>query len=143
MGERADNILSYVSKQNRVWSTFAFTRRKMVAAGVVVPLLFVMFYLFMGPTSGQIRLDTGDLRYCWFGIPVYYDRMPEPERSKLGTLARRSPAVPAKWVTCVTYPLRGSFNANIACQSHYLLALQPGVTKIPKIARWAMDDLIK
>src|ERR1041384_6470997 len=81
-------------------------------------LLLVVGYL-SGPTTGEIRLDTGDLRYFWWGIPLRNRPMPEPSRSKLVTLGSKSPAVPADWVVCVTYPLRSSNNTDSMCQSFY------------------------
>ncbi|MEI8196781.1 MAG: hypothetical protein WCI73_12855 [Phycisphaerae bacterium] len=57
------------------------------------------------------------------------------------TTASKSPALPAKWVTCVTYPLSGSNNPDAMCQSWYY-SIAIWVDEDPKIARWAMEDVV-
>jgi hypothetical protein len=140
MAERSDKVLWYSRKPSSVKTFFAAHRRLMILVGVFAVVLFVGFR-GIGPTSGQIRLDTGDLRYCWWGIPLYYKPMPEPWRSKVMTLASEAPAVPAKWVTCVTYPLPSSNNSDIMCADFYF-SVALWADEDPKIARWAMDDLV-
>lgn len=141
MAERSDKVLWYSRKPSSVKTFFAAHRRLMILVGVFAVVLFVGFR-GIGPTSGQIRLDTGDLRYCWWGIPLYYKPMPEPWRSKVMTLASEAPAVPAKWVTCVTYPLSTSNNQDIMCGDFYV-SVAMWADEDPKIARWAMDDVVE
>ncbi len=109
------------------------TRREKVflllAPIVFLGLFLVLYLIAKGPTSGQIRLDTGDLRYCWYGIPVEYRQMPEPQRSKILKIAAMSPAVPTEWQTCVTYPLPTSNNPDAGQVCDYL-----------RIAAWADED---
>lgn len=113
----------------------------MVVAGIVIALLLLAIALPSGPTSGQIRLDTGDLRYCWHGIPIRYEQMPEPERSKLLVLASKSPGVTAEWVTCTTHPQDTEYRPHALCRYFYHLTAI-WADEDPKIARWAMDDMV-
>ena len=57
MDERPDNVLEYGRKPKG----FAVSRRTVIFVGVVALLLLLAFGFINGPTSGQIRLDTGDL----------------------------------------------------------------------------------
>ena len=141
MVERSDNVLWYERKPDGLKAFFAVNRRRMIEWGIVIILLMLGLDFLFGPHSGQIRLDTGDLRYCWFGIPFQYDRMPEPHRSKLLALASKSPSIPAKWVTCVTYPLPSSNNTDIMCRDFYELTAI-WADEDPKIARWALEDIV-
>lgn len=107
---------------------------------VVGLVLFAGFSFLHGPTSGQIRLDTGDLRYCWWGIPMYYKPMPEPQRSKLLALALTTPAVPAKWVTCVTYPKHYTNNPDVQYRGYYW-SIGGWADADPTIARLVLQDV--
>jgi hypothetical protein len=112
-----------------------------VRLGVVAGVVLLGLLMVVGPSSGEIRLDTGDLRYCWWWVPVRYERMPEPERSRIQVVAAAGPAVPAEWVTCVRYPLRCSNNPDLMCRSFYAsIAAWSG--EDPKIARWALEDVV-
>jgi hypothetical protein len=135
MPDSPDNTLSYAGKPSALGSLanyLANNRRFWVKAGIIGFLLLLGFGFLHGPTSGQIRLDTGDLRYYWWGIPLKYERMPEPQRSKLLALASKAPAIPAKWVTCDTDRFCLSFYWSVAIWAD----------EDPKIARWAMDDIV-
>jgi len=93
-----------------------------------------------GPTSAQIRLDTGDLRYCWWGIPLRHELMPEPDRSKIMALARKSKAVPEIWVTCVRYPKHTSNNPDLMYQHFYEdIAMQADEDQ--DLAIWQLEDV--
>ena len=97
-----DNILHYASPPTRR-ETLRTVARHCRTPLFSLGILFIIYYaLVHGPTSGQVRLDSGDLRYRWFGIPLYYEPMPEPYRSKI--LSLKSPAVPAQWVTFAENP---------------------------------------
>jgi len=141
LGERSDNVLSYGRADHRVRTFLAAHRRGVIIGTVVVALLFLIIVVGAGPTSGQIRLDTGDLRYCRWGIPLSYKRMPEPARSKIVVLAAKSPAVPATWVTCITYPRSPESNTDSMCRGCYWY-ISIWADEDPKIARWALEDLV-
>jgi hypothetical protein len=133
-------VLDYAPKP-RPWARLlAIRRRTWVFLGLIALFVFAAYSYVRGPTSGQIRLDTGDLRYCWYGIPVRYRTMPEPQRSKLLALASKAPPISAKWVTCVTYPLPTSNNSDAMCVGFYW-SIAIWSDEDPKIARWAMDDV--
>src|SRR5436309_138335 len=48
-------------------------------------------------STAEIRLDTGDIRHFYFGIPIGQTRMPEPQRSTLLTLSRGSSVLQLRW----------------------------------------------
>jgi hypothetical protein len=123
-----------------VTNTF-LTRHSWIRPTTYTLLALVIFAFFFGPHSGQIRLDTGDLRYCWLGIPLQYEQMPEPERSKLLALASKPPAVSSTWITCATYPLPTSNNPDSMCRSCYS-GIAAWTDEDPHIARWALDDMV-
>ncbi|HUU95110.1 MAG TPA: hypothetical protein VM487_05175 [Phycisphaerae bacterium] len=90
--------------------------------------------------SGQIRLDTGDLRYRFLGVPFRYDAMPEPERSMLLSLAQESDRLSSEWRTCVRYPLPTSNNPDVMCRGYYVYATAwIGVDR--RLARLALEDV--
>ena len=94
----------------------------------------------MDRPAGRFGWIRGTCGIAGFGIPIYYERMSEPERSKVQALAAESPAVPAKWVTCVTYPLRGSNNPDQMWRVAYnCMALW--ADEDARIARLAMEDV--
>ena len=113
----------------------------MVVIGVLTVLLILVFGFIYGPTNVQIRLDTGDLRYCRWGIPLQYRQMPEPMRSKLLALASKSPSIPATWVTGTTTPLSSEYRPDRMFQEFYW-SVAIWSDEDPKIARWAMDDVV-
>jgi hypothetical protein len=103
-------------------------------------IVFVLYGVVGGPTSGDIRIDTGDLRYRYFGIPLVYKRMREPERSQLLKLATRSTILKPEWHTCVEYPLASSNNTDSMCADFYFLAAK-WIAVDPQIARMVTEDI--
>jgi hypothetical protein len=108
--------------------------------------LFALFLLVAvqfanGPTSADVRLDTGDLRYCWYGIPFRWSRMPEPDRSKLVALAALPPAIPARWVNCANSPFALSHGSQIMTQRSFARATY-WLDEDPQLARWAMEEAV-
>jgi hypothetical protein len=140
MADRIERELWYAVKP-RWWAVWGPVLKRIgVYLGVFGWIVFVLYFVVRGPTSGQIRLDTGDLRYCWWGVPLMYERMSEPERSRLLALAAASPAIQAEWVTCVRYPLHTSNNPEVAyVERYHVIGLWAG--EDPKIARWVLEDL--
>lgn len=109
----------------------------------ILPLVIVIGYLLMygmGPTSGDIRLDSGDLRYRYFGIPIIYERMPEPERSRLIKLTSKSSICRNEWHQCVVYPLRGSNNPDWMCRGFYWRIVK-WIDVDPELALAGVDDV--
>jgi len=87
------------------------------------------------PFFGRYRRDTGDLRYRYFGVPIWYERMPEPQRTRLMKLAAAPPAIPSDWLKCMDYRHRGTNNGDIEARSGYWLAaryaeVDPGIARL-------------
>jgi hypothetical protein len=140
MSEKPDDILPYGRSPSASDQIVAFGRRNLRRASILIGLLILGYGVIHGPRNGQIRLDTGDLRYCWWGIPLEYDEMPEPQRSKIVALAKKSSAVPAIWVMCVRYPKDTTNNLDIMYQGFYRrIAWQAG--EDPDLAKWQLEDV--
>jgi len=140
MADCSDKVLWYASKPKRWTWLRAVKRRTWIRLAITATVCVGAFAFVCGPTSGEIRIDTGDLRYCWRGVPLEYRRMPEPERSSLFALASRHPAVPAQWATCVRYPKSYTNNPDFEYRGYYReVAIWAEVD--PMIARWAMEDV--
>ncbi|MGA2441146.1 MAG: hypothetical protein ABSH08_09310 [Tepidisphaeraceae bacterium] len=65
-------------------------------------------------------MDTGDLRYLYFGIPFEYHFMSEPERTQLIALAVGSNVLKPEWHSCAAHV--GSNNADRMCSGAYARA---------------------
>lgn len=104
------------------------------AAGIVVMLAYA---LRSGP-SAEIRLDTGDLRYLYWGIPFQYRWMPEPARSQLIVLSAGSNTLKPEWHSCATRV--GSNNADGMCQGFYRKATA-WIAVDPHLARMIANDI--
>jgi hypothetical protein len=127
------------SQQPRRRSPFRLTPRKVIVLCVLMFGLAV--FLRGGPlTSADIRLDTGDLRYCYLGIPLVYERMPEPQRSQLLALAANSKVLRPEWCKCATFPLRSSNNEDGMCRGLYYKA-SVWAAQDPQLARLLLEDV--
>jgi hypothetical protein len=116
-------------------------RKKLVLLLCAAAAIFLVFKFVALPfTSGDIRLDTGDLRYRVFGIPMYYDRMPKPQRSQLLKLAATSSILKSVWCECVSYPLRGSNNPDNMCRYFYVKAAM-WIPTDPHLAQLIVEDI--
>ncbi len=137
MDEPSEPVLDY-AKPSRF--KLSLSRGGSIRLFIYGTVLLLVVGFIHGPTSGQIRLDTGDLQYCWFEIPLRYERMPEPERSKLLSLSASSPRLPGSWVTCVTFPHGGTDNPE---SGFHLMFKASGIwaSEDPHIARWLLEDV--
>jgi hypothetical protein len=108
-------------------------------AVIGIPILCA-WILLHGPTSGEIRLDTGDLRYCYFGIPFRYSHMPQPQRSQLLSVAAGSSILKPQWYTCVTYPLPTTNNPDAMLEGFYFRATA-WISIDPRLARMIVEDI--
>lgn len=113
---------------------FLFKRRIMPAFGILCLWTFLTC-LGLG-TMIQVRLDTGDLRYCYWGVPLEYEPL-EP-RSRQALLSLNDPQVPKSWVWCEGRV--GSNNVNWMIQSFYHDAAA-WVKTDPQIARLVVRDI--
>ena len=124
------------------------------SGGGVIRFLLVTFILLVlapillpsiastGPSSVEIRLDTGDLRYYWFGIKGRVEPMPEPYRSRLLALSAIPPAVREKWVTCGVVPHDNQHNPEGFYESSYVKVAE-WAERDEKLARLLLLDLIE
>jgi len=104
----------------------------------LLTLLIVARAIVFGPfTSAQVRLDTGDLRYRFYGIPIHYRPMPEPYRSALLRTAGRSTKLPARWEWI---QFGGPHNPDSMCQHGYMYAAC-WESEDPTICRLAVEDM--
>jgi hypothetical protein len=109
---------------------------------VAAPVLLLIGYGYIRGdlrTSADIRLDTGDLRYRYFGIPLYYQRMPEPRRSQLLALAAQSKILTSQWQRCATFPLQSSCSEDFMWRDRYFRA-SVWASQDPTLARLMLED---
>ncbi len=100
-------------------------------------ILFVMFTIQGRPSSIDIRVDCGDLRFRYWGIPIIYERMREPQRTALLAIARAAPPIAPKWIPVL--PQRTSnYNAG-EYQSRYFKRM-PWAKADPNICRLLLED---
>lgn len=114
-------------------------RRIFLLVGVGIALCVIWSIVF-GPSSADMRLDTGDIRYRYFGVPLIYERMPEPQRSRLLSLASTSSILVAEWHQCANYPLPTTNNTDAMCRGFYT-KVDAWIDVDPHIARLAAEDL--
>ena len=112
-------------------SVMRLPKRRISLFVLAAIIVIVAWGFFFGPSSADIRLDTGDLRYRYLGIPLVYERMPEPHRSRLLSLARESSALEAEWHQCADYPLPTTNHTDRMCRVFYY-----------KIEAWIREDRI-
>jgi hypothetical protein len=110
--------MSAIRKRVIVWTVI----------GIGLMLLGITLY---GPSSADIRIDTGDLRYRYGGIPLVVYRMPEPDRAELLELAKQSGFADSSWHQCAKYPLPTTNNTDAMCRMFYL-----------RVAAWAREDQV-
>lgn len=90
--------------------------------------------------TAEIRLDCGDLRYSYLGIPVIASPMPDPDRSVLVSLADDSLVLHPEWRVCMVFPRHGSIDADRRYRDAYRrISAWADVDRT--IARLAMEDL--
>ncbi|MFO0838151.1 MAG: hypothetical protein U1D55_06455 [Phycisphaerae bacterium] len=88
----------------------------------------------------QIRLDSGDLRWCYWGVPVWVERMPEPDRSAILAVSSSSRVIRPEWRTCAVYPRRTTNCTEAMCWGFYRRAVE-WVPIDRNIARLALEDI--
>lgn len=111
-----------------------------VAILVVVSSAVLCWIWGLPLTSADIRLDTGDLRYRYLGIPMAYERVPEPQRTRLLALAAGSQVLVPEWRRCATFPLPSSNNTHRMCRGWYARA-SVWAAQDPPLARLMLEDV--
>lgn len=114
----------------------------MIIGGATSGLLAVVAVLAIighGWTA-EVRLDCGDLRYSYLGLPVIANPMPEPERSVLISLADESLVLHPEWRVCAVFPRRGPVESDQRCRDAYR-RISAWAEADRTIARLAMEDL--
>jgi hypothetical protein len=66
---------------------------------LLLSAIVIGWSVLMGPTGAQFQLDTGDVRWTYFGIPRDTIRLDEPERSTIVSLAAGSAVLKPEWVS--------------------------------------------
>jgi hypothetical protein len=117
-------------------------KTKLFRWGLAVLLLLFFGTLLYGPTSAEIRIDTGDLRYRYLGIPLEYKNMPEPERSLLLELAKKSNVLDGSWHECAKYPLPTTNNTDTMCRLFYH-RVATWVQVDPQLALFLAEDVAR
>ena len=103
-------------------------------------VLLAVFLWWLGPTSADIRLDTGDLRYCFYGIPLSHEPMPEPQRSQLLALTKMSRVCIPMWVRCAEFPQSGTNCKECMCRNFYCRGLAWS-DEDPNVALAIIEDI--
>jgi hypothetical protein len=131
------DTLNYSTQRKRL-SLFRPTKTKVLFLCI---LFAVGLFLFQDSllTSADIRIDTGDLRYRYLGIPLVYRRMPEPERSLILKLGNGSTILRPEWRTCRVYP-GGRNNTDLMCLDFYAEVNVWG-KEDPHLARLMVEDI--
>lgn len=106
--QMSEKTLNYRSPRDdtRHWKPSA--RQLCLGLLFLLGTIAIGWILLIGPTGAQFRLDTGDWRNTYFGIPGDTIRMQEPERSTILSLAAGSVVLRPEWVSVsVRYPEAG------------------------------------
>jgi len=123
-------------------------RRRLIHPALTVIVLCVLslgLWVFLRGgllTSADIRLDTGDLRYRYLGVPLFYSRMREPQRSQLLALAANSKVLLPEWYTCANFPLKSSNLEDLMCRSRYFYA-SAWAKEDPQLARMMLENFAR
>lgn len=88
----------------------------------------------------QIRLDCGDLRYCYLGFSVLASPMPEPARTTLTGIADESLTLRPEYHTCEVFPRRSAVPVDQRCRDAYR-RVAAWADADRTIARLALEDL--
>ena len=115
---------------------FRFNLRTILWVVLIIAAGFLFLSCLGVGTSVQVRLDTGDQRECFWGIPVWYRPMLPEARKAL--LSLNDPQVPSRWVWCATQV--GSNNADSMVFGFYHKA-SVWVEVNPEIAKLVIRDL--
>lgn len=119
-----------------VIATFNFLRqREWEAAFGTAGMLALLSLLGVGSAT-QVRLDTGDQRFCFWGFPVTTTPMQAESRSAL--LSLDDPEVPHTWVQCATEVETNNVAAMVYC---FYRDAAAWVEVDPDIARLVVRDL--
>lgn len=93
-----------------------------IERSLLVIVLFVLGAIFFPtprPTSAEIRLDTGDLRYLRGDQIVEFREMREPYRSTLISASQGSKILTNRWHRCSNNPRNPERNTEKRCQHFF------------------------
>ncbi len=109
---------------------------------LLLPVGLVLYAFVYGPlTSADIRLDTGDIRYRYFGIPLVYERMVEPARSTILSLSGGSTVLTPQWMPCESFPLSRWATPRERLYSVRYAAATAWAKVDPKAARLVLEEI--
>jgi hypothetical protein len=120
-----------------IGSLYFFIKRRTGPAFGIIGVFGFLSCLGVG-NSVQVRVDTGDQRLCFWGIPASYRPMESESRKAL--LSLNDPQVPRRWVWCATKV--GSNNADSMVYGFYYEAAA-WVEVDPAIAKLVVRDLAR
>lgn len=113
--------------------------RKIVWRVTLCGITLVVLLAILGiGWSCQIRLDCGDLRFCFLGVPVQFESMREPERAALIRVSQQSVNAGPDWVWCATEV--GSNRPHRMCNRFYREAAAWAEID-PAISRFMLEDI--
>lgn len=118
-----------------------FIKRLSIYLGIILSLFAAYLLLFDYGKNAQIRIDTGDIRYCFLKIPYRYVYMPDQERKAILSIIQNDPEIVGQWYICATFPLPSSNNTHLMCR-HFYRAASAWVKVSPKIGRLVINDII-
>lgn len=131
----ATGVLGGVFACTVVGTIFLFAKRRTGLAFGVIGIFLLLSCMGVG-SSVEFRLDTGDKRLLFWGIPVAY-RSPRPELRQ-GLLALDDSEIPQRWVWCAQQV--GSNNADNMMSGFYHEAAA-WLEVDPEIARLVLRDI--
>lgn len=105
---------------------------------LAVFFVYTCFLEFHG--TAEICLDSGDLRYLYYGITVDRKLMSEPDRTKLLALAENASLPKGRWCRCASFPLSGSNHPDGMYQNFYR-NIVPWIEVDPVLARLMLEDV--
>lgn len=117
-----------------------FRTKRYLGYASLILVVWITLSAISGPSSTDIRLDTGDLRYRFCGIPITVSTMPEPQRTRLLDLAKQSDVIDSSWHQCADYPLPTTNNTDSMCRWFYL-NLAAWIDEDPDLAILLMEDV--
>ena len=118
-------------------------RRRFGFAAIILSGVLIGRYWMTGGELGTavgIRLDTGDVRYYYLGVPIIYHRMPEPQRSQVLAMAAKSSVLKTEWHTCRPIPLRPYRDPVIWSEMYDKAAVF--AKQDPDLARMLLEDFV-
>jgi hypothetical protein len=98
----------------------------------------VGYAALMGPSSTEIRMDCGDVRYRYFGMPMIFTRQNPESRLILLSLARKSPFLRPVWLPVVR---QTSSNNPLAAYQNWYVGASIWCSVDADVGRLLVEDI--